>query len=78
MLITIDADLLPAVDKFVQQGHNGHVVSPAPTVNRHLSHAATSSTAMPPTCLEDHQLPDEFTVASGEKFSRPTAWKRRK
>jgi len=78
VLITNDADLGPAIAIVAQHGHPVHVVSPASTVNRHLSKAASSSTSLPPTCLEDHQLPDEFTVRSGEKFSRPNAWKSRK
>ena len=74
VLITNDADLQPAIAKVVEQGHHVHVVSPAPTVGRHLRRVASTSTAMPPTCLRDHQFPDEFTVA-GERFSRPNAWK---
>lgn len=55
VLVTNDADFRPAIDKVVKQGHQVHVVSPAATVNRHLRKAATSSTPMPRTCLEDHQ-----------------------
>ncbi len=75
VLVTNDGDLRPAIEKVVAQGHRVHVVSPAPTVNRHLGRAATSSEPIPPTCLEDHQLPDEFTDAAGTKHSRPSAWK---
>jgi NYN domain len=78
VLVTNDADLGPAISTVVQQGHRVHVVSPGSTVNRHLSKAASSSISLPPTCLEDHQLPDEFTVVSGARFSRPNAWKSRK
>jgi|GEM_PF-288592 len=75
VLVTNDADLKPAIAKIVTQGHLVHIVSPAATVNKHLARAATTSTPMPSSLLEDHQLPDEFTIASGEKFSKPNAWK---
>lgn len=75
VLITNDSDLTPAIDKVVAQGHVVHVVSPQATVGRFLRKAASSSEAMPSTCLEDHQFPDHFTTASGATFDRPNAWK---
>lgn len=78
VFVTNDADLQSAIAKVVTRGYTVHVVSPAATVNKHLARAATTSTPMASSLLEDHQLPDKFTIASGERFSKPNAWKTRK
>lgn len=75
VLVTNDADLVPAVRTATVQGHSVHVVSPAATVNKHLRHVASSVATLPVDIWDDHQLPDEFTV-NGAKHSRPKLWRK--
>ncbi|MEM7286414.1 MAG: NYN domain-containing protein [Actinomycetota bacterium] len=74
VLVTNDADLRPAVAKVVEQGHEVGVFSPASTVSKHLSRAASWSRPIRDNLLATHQLPDIVRV-DGSQFERPRVWK---
>ncbi len=74
ILITNDSDLMPAIAKVIEQGHEVGVFSPSNTVSRHLKRSASWSRPLRPNIFVRHQLPD--IVHDGRsKFECPKVWK---
>ena len=74
IVVTNDADLRPAIELAVQDGHDVGVISPDKRVSRDLDRVASWARPMQADLPEQCQMPDE--VRSGNRvISRPRAWK---
>ena len=76
ILVTNDADLRPAVELAIGDGHVIGVFSPVSTVSRDLERVATWARSVRPDLASHCQLPDDVPVPNSNRvLSRPRAWK---
>ncbi len=76
ILVTNDADLRPAIELAVADGHYVGVFSSVSTVSRDLSRVATWAKSVRPDLASRCQMPDDVPVPNSSRvLSRPRVWK---
>jgi hypothetical protein len=76
IVVSNDADLGPAIELAVSDGHDIGVFSPVQTVSRDLARVASWSKSIRPDLASQCQLPDLVPVPGGTRvLNRPAAWK---
>lgn len=76
IVLSNDADLGPAIELAVADGHHVGVFSPVRTVSRDLARVASWAKSVRPDLASQCQLPDSVAVPGKARvLNRPAAWK---